>query len=462
VASARLFGSRCYKTRRCARSPPRHINCHSSPGWNLIVARHGRIPPARVPNGDLGIDSTAGFGAELAPSRYPGPTVLAALLQRTTDPFQIWRTVLATALEVHDVAGLTWAERLDWVQQNPEPMEHALAEADKAAGEQGRTRLILFDALEHLHEDRSVTDTLVAGVLRLALELRTRTKNLRAKVFIRRDMLTSSQLHFPDSSKLIANPADLTWTETNLYGLLFHLLGNAESGISQQFRTAHPAWHEERRADTDRSTRYRAPTTLSGDAATQQRIFTDIAGPYMGTDHRKGHTYTWLPNHLMDGIGQVSPRSFLSALATAVQDTRTRYAGYRYALHFEGIRRGVQAASAVRVGEITEDLPWVAVAVEALAGTQVPMDPEMILERWAEGRLGDRLIEKATEINKSRDESKVRTGPRDPANYPQLIEELVQLGVMSPRANGRIDLPDVYRVAFGIGRRGGVPRIRGS
>ena len=44
---------------------------------------------------------------------------------------------------------------------------------------------------------------------------------------------------------------------------------------------------------------------------------------------------------------------------------------------------------------------------------------------------------------------------------PETLErELVKLGVMTRRADGRIDLPDVYRIAFNIGRRGGVPRLK--
>lgn len=35
------------------------------------------------------------------------------------------------------------------------------------------------------------------------------------------------------------------------------------------------------------------------------------------------------------------------------------------------------------------------------------------------------------------------------------------MGVMRRRRDGRIDLPDVYRIAFGVGRKGGVPRAAG-
>lgn len=53
----------------------------------------------------------------------------------------------------------------------------------------------------------------------------------------------------------------------------------------------------------------------------------------------------------------------------------------------------------------------------------------------------------------------VRTGPRHPDDLPRLITELRELGVMTePRSDGRLDLPDVYRIAFGLGRKGGVAK----
>ena len=60
----------------------------------------------------------------------------------------------------------------------------------------------------------------------------------------------------------------------------------------------------------------------------------------MGTNRRRGKTYTWLPNHLADAKGQVSPRSFLIAVREAQRETLTR--GHREVLHWEGIKRGVQ------------------------------------------------------------------------------------------------------------------------
>jgi hypothetical protein len=410
------------------------------------------------------IETHPGFGMKLEPDRFPGPAVLESLLTGTSDSTQIWTAVLLVALDVGEISALPrWLDRLEWVRQNPEAVEHALVKVDHSAADEGVTHLILFDALDRLHTDRTKADRLVGGILRLALDLRTRTRNLRAKVFIRHDMFGGSQLHFPDSSKLVANATDLTWTGPNLYGLLFHYLGNCGTELARNFRESSGRWregvgsdHEER----DRGVRrYVPPVEISGDRDTQEELFVRIAGRYMGTNHRKGHTYTWLPNHLMDGIGQVSPRSFLRALSKAVAVTRESYAGHNYALHYEGIRRGVQDASRIRVQEVDEDIPWVRMAVGALAEMQVPTDLAAIVTRWSERSLGERLSEVAGKVD-IRTEGDVRAGPRNPHDYPRLVDELYELGIMTRRSNGRIDLPDVYRIAFDIGRRGGVPRIR--
>ena len=41
-----------------------------------------------------------------------------------------------------------------------------------------------------------------------------------------------------------------------------------------------------------------------------------------------------------------------------------------------------------------------------------------------------------------------------------VLRALNELGVMSERPDGRIDVPDIYRYGFGILRKGGVKRPR--
>ena len=398
------------------------------------------------------VETLAGYGTELRPDSYPGPASLGRMLEDRTAPYDIWMTVLLRALGTPGIQQpLSWPECVRWLRGHPEEQDEALATADQRAGEGKATRLILFDALDRLHTSREQANRLIEGILRLALELRTRTRNLRAKVFIRPDMFDSPRLHFADASKLTSNAADLTWSVPNLYGLFFHQLGNAESPHASTFRSATGIWQPAE------ANRYLLPRNLMGDQDVQREVFTGIAGQWMGANHRRGHTYTWLPNHLMDGIGQTSPRSFLRALTSANEDTRGRFAGYQYALHWDGIKRGVQTASRTRVAEVAEDLPWVQTAMKPLAGQQVPIDQETIVNCWQEDDLATTLRDGGKET----DESQVRTGPRNSDDYDEIIRELIEIGIISRRATGKLDLPDVYRIAFDLGRKGGVPRIHG-
>jgi hypothetical protein len=41
-----------------------------------------------------------------------------------------------------------------------------------------------------------------------------------------------------------------------------------------------------------------------------------------------------------------------------------------------------------------------------------------------------------------------------------VLHTLIELGAMSERDDGRIDVPDIYRYGFGILRKGGVKRPR--
>ncbi|MFH8290652.1 hypothetical protein [Streptomyces sp. NPDC018059] len=395
-----------------------------------------------------------GYSAMLDPDLYPGAGELASLVDSGVRAYDLWNAVLLVALGQPELRGnMEWKDRIAWVQANPGARDRTVARADKQAQADKITHLVLFDALEHLHRQRIQADRLVAGILQLALEMRLSTKNIRCKIFIRPDMFDGALLHFPDASKLTSNAASLQWTTTNLYGLFFHYLGNHESVESASFRAWTGSWAEH-------AGRHLLPSTLLGDEQIQASVFSDLAGPYMGANYRKGITYTWLPNHLMDGVEQVSPRSFLNALSMAVDETRGKYASHPYAIYHEGIRKGVQSASQTRVNEIREDMPWVRTVIEPLTGQQVPIDQGLVLDLWQGSNLTATLGREAARANAGGNRAEVRTGPRYPDDYLRLIDELIALGVMRRRKDGRIDLPDVYRIAFSIGRKGGVPKVQ--
>ncbi|MCF2436010.1 hypothetical protein LV779_22890 [Streptomyces thinghirensis] len=159
---------------------------------------------------------------------------------------------------------------------------------------------------------------------------------------------------------------------------------------------------------------------------------------------------------------QVSPRSFLSALQKALSETRGQYAGHEVHAAPQGHPARGPEGFETRVTEVSEDMPWVVSAIRPLAGHQVPIEQAKVEALWREIHLADELHKLAERYEpQNDDEIKVRTGPRYPEDPQLLIEELIALGVMRRHRDGRIDLPDVYRIAFGVGRKGGVPRVAG-
>jgi hypothetical protein len=111
-----------------------------------------------------------------------------------------WRSSSAGSDHLRYSSFLPGGERAQWLHANPGFPDQALAAADRQAVEDRVTKLILFDALDRLHSSRGEANLLIEGILLLALELRTRTRSLRAKVFIRPDMYDNLRLTFADAS----------------------------------------------------------------------------------------------------------------------------------------------------------------------------------------------------------------------------------------------------------------------
>ena len=150
----------------------------------------------------------------------------------------------------------------------------------------------------------------------------------------------------------------------------------------------------------------------------------------------------------------MSPRSFLAALRTAAEDTSERYPECGTALHYESIKRGVQSALRIRVQEVQGDYPWVHRVMGSLDRLVVPCRFEEIAERWKANQVVDRLVEEANQ-------DEVKLPPRRiDRGADGVRESLESLGVFYRMHDGRVNIPDVFRVGYGLGRRGGVKPIR--
>lgn len=410
-----------------------------------------------------------GYGTNSDP-RYPDSDTFEKLIKKGLTPYAIWRGVICRALaEVisQPIPNNQWESTVRWVQDQPEAVAALIQKADQHSQDAGMGILFVFDALDRVSSSGqwSFVDQAIGDLLRLVLQLKG-TKRLHAKVFLRTDQYERGRFSgIPDVSKLQSTRVELIWSVTDLHGMLWQSLTNGQSSnASECFR----AWCRQESSDSqpnlfDRtqtqdgdptSNRWPLPPLLQRDENAQRRLFQRLAGAWMGKDRRRGIPYIWIVNHLADGRGLTSPRSFLEAIKKAAEDSE-RYSEYPLALHFESLKRGVQVASEVRIDELAEDHPWLKGLMTPLAGLSVPCTEEAIYERWVEkigyksdGAFG---LSESLPVNLR---NMGRTG---------IFAYLVHLGLITIMRDNRINMPDLYRVGFRLGRKGGVkPALRAS
>ena len=197
------------------------------------------------------------------------------------------------------------------------------------------------------------------------------------------------------------------------------------------------------------STGYRAAVSdnmVSVDA--QNRLINGIAGEFMGTDKKRGRVYTWVPLHLSDAASACSPRSFLIAWKKAAEH-RPPPSGL--VIDHLGLQDGVRWASRSRLVELYEDYPWIKPALEALRRQFLPMEREQLLKLWDEQHVIQNIQKDAQSEMMS---TPVKFLSEDEPSA--LLSSMRDVGVMEVRGNGKINVPDIYRVEAGILRRGGV------
>lgn len=327
-------------------------------------------------------------------------------------------------------------DALAWVNEDVERAFSYIDEVDAAMTTKALTCVFTFDALDRAANDWSTLEVAIGGLLSLALDISRRCRSVRLKVFLRPDLETSGMRNFPDASKLRGYREELAWATTDLYRMSFKRMGAQDAGGDEvrgylerlcgkgAFITIPPlGW---------------TPTTAV-DAEAQSRVMTALIGKYMGPNPRKGLTYTWIPNHLADALSRVSPRSFLVALARAAGWMRDR-GGTRGAapLTPTSLAEGVKEASKQRVAELAEDFPWIEEVAVQLEGLEVPCSQPRLIERLKKCRF-----------------TKGRASLPDTDSYT-VLEKLEDLGVFLESEDGRYNVPDLYRVAMGMKRRGGI------
>ncbi len=362
---------------------------------------------------------------------------------RKFEPENYWRAVLIEKIaEAINTSGVpSFKEML----ADTEKALKTLADLDQQLTQAKTPILVLFDQLDQMADNWESIQRSTKGILRLALACKS-YRSIKVKIFMRPDQAADEHLfRFADASKVTGPAASLRWFAVDLFALMFKRLWNDRNSREVMERNFLGI-------TTDRLVDG-VPMRLLTNSELQRICFERIAGEAMGSSTKRGKPYTWLITHLADGKQQISPRSFLTALRVSAEGSDIRDG---LAIDYKGIQDGVTEASNARHSELQEDYPWIKSALEPLRGQAVPAPQEDFYEIWRRLKVPEGILSEYVDSRAPLEISRA-----DPEGLPQALERsLVQLGVFEDRDDGRVNVPDIFRISAGLKRKGGVPPQR--
>ena len=330
---------------------------------------------------------------------------------------------------------------------DPEDAEKELRSLDRQFIASSRTLLVTFDALDTLSREWVRSSRLVDALFEVIWALRA-YRAMKAKVFIRPEQLDDETLRFVELPKLRSGRVELEWEQVDLYGLLYWRLSNPPSA-AESFRSL---VEEDGITIPSDAIQKRRRWSLLTDRNIQKKVMDRFAGLYMGAGPKKGGTYDWPYKHLGDSQGKVTPRSFIELFVGAAKFGQ---APAQQVISAKGIEHGLREASKVRVNQLGVEYGWVKRALAPLAGIAVPCGLNAIFQRWNESDTIKVILEAASDE---------QTGFLPPFPLPSkgsevelLASAMQRIGLLSVREDNRVDIPDLFRVAAKMLRKGGVP-----
>jgi len=327
-------------------------------------------------------------------------------------------------------------------QRNQAELFAVLDALDKKLTETDEYVFVTYDELDRVSPNNWATvRAVLQGLVQFWSVYSRRWQRIRSKIFLRRDLYEHAALRGPDIAKIAWNPVDIFWNTGELYALLFKRLANASDSWRDYLSKGrlqlekHPTlgWRPSGQDEQDY-------------AAIVKYMF----GEYMGHDVRRGLTLRWIPNHLKDGHGRVFPRPLLMLIQEAARlETRDQRAKGNHKIHYTALRGALDRVSEFRVKELTdEEFPWLRTLERTfqIHPFQVPAMRKDVLKVLRIDRI-DWSKEKA----------------RPPETEPNaLLDYLAELGVVSFRSDGRIDVGDLYLKGLHLRRKGGVARPKSA
>jgi hypothetical protein len=329
-----------------------------------------------------------------------------------------------------------------WVALGAERIAAVMSSLDAVDAALASKRQLVFASYDHLdrlgllEQTRSTRQRLVRALVALWLSLSTRYRNLRGKIFLRPDLFEEAERSFADASKLRPRSVSLEWDIGSLYRLVARHFANRGPAISEMREWLASAGIE--LADHPGGKNFGAMPGLFSER-TQKLFAKKLAGEVMGKGPKKGYTHRWIPARLKDAGGRIVPRSFLRLFEHAAKEALRDPPGRGPLMEPPHLVLALKATSTDRVNELHEEYPFVGRLANLRGQTMLMAQADVI-----------KLLNKPVAVaNDGFD----RDGE-------SVFQELLRIGVLEVRTDGRIDVPDIYRYGYGIKRKGGAASPR--
>ncbi len=417
---------------------------------NAITGWMPRSPISHDPS-----DSSEWMATYPAGTEFPDSHALAQRVRTDADAKKVWHVMLLRRL----------ADRIDGRQREElhallQPPAVAVGELLEAYDRPETSPTAALDDLEkRLHRDASwiyvgydELDTLggfdwalmarmVRGLVAFWSDYSRRWQRIRAKVFLRSDLFRRhAGMGTADFAKLAANRAELAWSEAALFAMLVKRIANTSGELAAYCRSSRIRFDEH--AVLGLMPAIREPRDA-------YPVLERLCGEFMGAGKKKGFVRNWVLAHLRDGNGRVGPRSLVRLVEQAAgKDAANQSLRPPRLIHPVALRQALDDVSDNHVTQgISSEWPW-------LEGVKKRLQPDRLVP-WTRTEIVG-LLDADWEETWGRPGD---AGVRPPVEQAaELVDYLIDLGVLRRRSDDRIDVPDLYLSGLKLRRKGGVRR----
>lgn len=310
----------------------------------------------------------------------------------------------------------------------------ALDKLDATLEREGRHLFLTYDELDTLGSgDWELIEAGIQGLVSLWAAYTRRWSRVRAKLFIRTDLYDRhARTGGADLYKLAASRVELVWNARDLYAMLLKRVANQSPELASYVKEGKSSilWDEDEVIGF-------VPRLKRWEDA--RPAIERLVGPYMGANQKKGLVYRWLLDHVRDGMSRTYPRPLVQMieLAAGSDASSPETLDRPRLLRPSSLRRALDRISTDHVQDLLTELPWLQSVIDMLRPNALVPYAERDIVRRLERFEGEHI---------------------PPYSGKDLVDYLIELGVLRRRPDGRIDAPDLFLHGLGLRRKGGVSR----